>query len=152
MHLTEQELAKLLRSNPDIHLQDVGKVQQALPPKQLSPKSQLEEKFLVLWMHLGGPALEREYRFGETMHRADFAHLPTRILIELEGGTWSKTKKSRHSTPSGYRDDCRKYNLATMQGWRVLRLTADMVTVPYLETLIHYFEREIYVVTRPDED
>jgi hypothetical protein len=32
--------------------------------------------------------------------------------------------KSRHTTVSGYTTDTEKYNLATVEGWRILRYTA----------------------------
>ena len=44
------------------------------------------------------------------------------IAIEYEG---IYSKKSRHTTQEGYNRDTQKYNLATTNGWRVLRYTAD---------------------------
>lgn len=40
-------------------------------------------------------------------------------IMTIEGGT-----KSRHTTVIGYSTDCEKYNLAILEGWRVLRYTA----------------------------
>ena len=115
MRLSEQELAKLLRSNPDLKMAQGDEIERVQPPKTLSPKSQLEEKFLVLWTHLKGPALEREYRFDPTRrYRIDFFHVPTNVGVECEGGTW-QYGKSRHSSPQGFRNDAEKYFLATLQ-------------------------------------
>jgi hypothetical protein len=43
------------------------------------------------------------------------------IGIEYEGVF---SEKSRHTTVAGFSEDCRKYNLAIANGWRVLRYTA----------------------------
>ena len=44
--------------------------------------------------------------------------------IELEGGTWSN---GRHTRPAGFTEDCEKYNWAALNGWRVFRITSDML-------------------------
>lgn len=62
-----------------------------------------------------------EYRFSkERKFRFDFAIPEKRIGIEFEG---VMSKKSRHTTVSGYSKDSEKYNLAVKEGWRVLRYT-----------------------------
>lgn len=67
----------------------------------------------------------REYRFDPSRRwRADFAFPASRILVEVEGGTW---QHGRHTRGAGYAADCEKYNAATEQGWRVLRYTSEMV-------------------------
>ena len=45
-----------------------------------------------------------------------------KLAAEIEGGTWSTRKKSRHTTGSGFHLDCEKYNTATLDGWRVLQV------------------------------
>lgn len=79
---------------------------------------------------------QRQYRFhAERKWLADFAFLEERVLVEVEGVVAPGAKnprtgkpiKSRHQTISGYREDCRKYNSAVIAGWRVLRVTQDMV-------------------------
>lgn len=68
---------------------------------------------------------QREYRFHpERKWRFDFAFLPQRLAVEIEGGTW---KSGRHQTGTGFAQDCEKYNAAAMGGWRVLRYTTAMV-------------------------
>jgi hypothetical protein len=42
------------------------------------------------------------------------------IAIEYEG---IKGSKARHTTLTGYTNDCDKYNQAALLGWRVLRFT-----------------------------
>jgi hypothetical protein len=49
------------------------------------------------------------------------------LLIECQGGTWSKTR-SGHSTGSGIKRDCVKMNLAAEYGYRTLAFTSDMIT------------------------
>lgn len=87
--------------------------------------SSLEAAFDYYWRVLEGPALEAEYRFDtERKFRLDFAHLQTKVGIECDGATWTG---GRHSTGKGYTNDCIKLNLATALGWRIFRLTSDML-------------------------
>ena len=75
-----------------------------------TPPSRLEESFLRLWRLAGGPELEREYRFDlKRRWRADFAHLPTHCLIEIEGGIWVN---GRHNRAAGFNADLEPSRLA----------------------------------------
>lgn len=66
-----------------------------------------------------------EYRFAPPRRwRADFAFVEEKLLIEIEGGTWSM---GRHTRGAGFEADCEKYNAATAHGWRILRFTPAMV-------------------------
>lgn len=68
---------------------------------------------------------EREFVFAPgRKFRADFAWPEKRLLVEVEGGTWTN---GRHSRGSGFEIDCEKYNLAARLGFCVLRYTARMV-------------------------
>lgn len=96
--------------------------------------SKLERRFELLWRSLGGPALEREFRFHPTRKwRADFAHPPSRTLIEIEGGIWIR---GRHTTPRGFAADAEKYLEAALAGWRVLRLVDAQIRPPVLSRII----------------
>ena len=96
--------------------------------------SKLESKFLFLWRCLDGPPLEREYRFHpDRKWRADFAHLSSRTLIEVEGGAWVA---GRHNRGSGFVKDAEKYLEAVLAGWRVVRLTERQLEADSLERLI----------------
>ena len=65
---------------------------------------------------------EMEYRFDEKRKfRFDFALPNLKIAVEYEG---IFSEKSRHTSVLGYSKDVEKYNLATIQGWSVLRYTA----------------------------
>ena len=47
--------------------------------------SRLEARFALYWRSLGGPPLAPEFRFDqERKWRADFAHVESRTLIEIE--------------------------------------------------------------------
>jgi very-short-patch-repair endonuclease len=103
------------------------------------PQSELEATFLYYWRAINGPPLTPEYRFDpKRRYRLDFAYVPAKVAIECEGGTWTQ---GRHSRGNGYTQDCIKYNLATADGWRIFRLTSDMLANnPYEHlTLIKLF-------------
>ena len=57
------------------------------------------------------------------------------LAVEYEGLGY----KSRHTSTMGYTNDCRKYNLAALNGWLVLRYTS----VNYKEA-----EREIQAAVK----
>lgn len=70
-------------------------------------------------------AYKPEFKFCEHRRwKADFLILGTKILVEVEGGTWSG---GRHTRGQGYADDCEKYNWAAANGWIVLRFTTQQV-------------------------
>lgn len=88
--------------------------------------SALESRFASLWNALGGSELVREFRFDKIRRwRADFARESARVLIEIEGGVWTR---GRHLSPRGFLNDAEKYLTATLQGWVVIRLTEPQLT------------------------
>lgn len=69
-----------------------------------------------------GLTIVAEHKFLENRRfRFDWAIPDLKIGIEYEG---LFSGKSRHTTPKGFTGDCEKYNLAAMNGWKVLRYTA----------------------------
>ena len=95
------------------------------------PPSRLEKRFAALWRAVDGPELEREFRFHPTRKwRADFAHLPSRTLIEIEGGIYVN---GRHTRAVGFAADIEKYLEAELAGWRVIRLGPDEITFHTVE-------------------
>ncbi len=99
-----------------------------------APPSRLEKRFELLWRALGGPDLLKEYRFHQARKwRADFAHLPSRTLIEIEGGIWVN---GRHNRAAGFAADLEKYLEAALEGWRVVRLGPKELTADHTGRLI----------------
>lgn len=91
----------------------------------LDGKSNLEFTLAYQLHESGAPDPEREYRFhAKRKWRFDFAWPDRKLAVEIEGGTW---KKSRHTSASGFHGDCEKYNAAALDGWTVLRFDAVMV-------------------------
>lgn len=91
-------------------------------------QSKLERDFALLMDSAGFTYYEREYRFHKTRRwRADFAFVQQRILVELEGGVWTR---GRHTRGQGFIDDCDKYNEAVADGWRVIRFTSEHLKEP----------------------
>ena len=114
-------------------------------------KSKLEET-LAFQMRAVGIDYDREIRFHPTRQwRFDFGIKKLRIGIECEGLTNPKMK-SRHTTNSGYRADCVKYNAAALEGWYVLRFTWDTIrngqALTIIEKMIDFRLKEM----RSDDD
>jgi very-short-patch-repair endonuclease len=102
--------------------------------RDAAPPSRLEKRFELLWRALGGPDLVKEYRFHQARKwRADFAHLPSRTLIEIEGGIWVN---GRHNRAAGFAADLEKYLEAALDGWRVVRLGPKELTADHTGRLI----------------
>lgn len=98
------------------------------------------EAELAQALHLVGiEGWEREHRgwHPERQWRFDFAWPTERVAVEVEGQTFGKRCSTsgcgkmlaggRHTRGRGFEEDCRKYNEAARLGWRVLRVTSDMV-------------------------
>jgi len=91
---------------------------------------------MLLWRVAGGPPLEREVQFHTSRKwRSDFAHMPTRTLIEIEGGIFMR-KTGRHNRGAGYAKDAEKYLEAAMVCWTVLRLTEKQLEIGIVERLV----------------
>jgi very-short-patch-repair endonuclease len=56
--------------------------------------------------------------------RFDFCWPVRMLALEVDGGGWTR---GRHHRPKGYAKDCEKLNAAVLLGWRVLRVTPQMV-------------------------
>ena len=87
--------------------------------------SEIERQLEWQLQAAGLPEPEPEHRFHPPRRwRLDFAYVEEKIGIECEGGTWVS---GRHVRPQGFQKDCEKYNQAALDGWCVLRFTAEMV-------------------------
>jgi len=87
---------------------------------------------------VGLPRPVEEFKFHPTRKwRFDLAWPDRKLAIEIEGGTWSH---GRHTRGKGFAMDCIKYNEAVILGWRLLRVTTDMVNdgtaLTYIERLL----------------
>jgi hypothetical protein len=83
-----------------------------------------EEAFMFLVRSMGWPEPTREFPFAHPRkYRADFAWIDQRVLVEIEGAAG----RGRHTHAKGYEEDCRKYDLAGLLGWQVLRFTPAMI-------------------------
>lgn len=90
-------------------------------PKALS----VGEETFAYHCRVNGLSPVREFTFAAgRKYRFDFAFVGLKIGIEIEGGTWMN---GRHSRGAGFERDCRKYNCAALDGWRVFRFTTLMV-------------------------
>ena len=109
--------------------------------KRNAKHSRLEELFAAHMANDGIAAPVREYRFCDRQWRFDFAWPDLKLAAEIEGGTWAG---GRHVRPDGFAADCRKYNRAALEGWRVLRFTGGMVETGqarrYLQAAMLEFE------------
>lgn len=87
--------------------------------------SALEDEFAYHCKVLGLPEPVREFKFhSKRRWRADFAWPDRKIMVEIEGGTYSN---GRHNRAAGFRADAEKYNEAARLGWAVYRFTGDHV-------------------------
>jgi very-short-patch-repair endonuclease len=98
--------------------------------------SKLESRFLLLWRVAQGPPLDREVKFHASRRwRADFAHMESRTLIEIEGGIFIPGG-GRHSRGAGYAKDAEKYLEAVLAGWTVIRLTEKQLDLDFIERIV----------------
>lgn len=91
-----------------------------------TPKAPSEgEQVMALHLRAKNIPFVTEFKFcNDRRWRSDFHLTGTKILIEIEGGTWSG---GRHTRGKGYQDDCEKYSWAAAHGWIVLRFTTGQV-------------------------
>jgi hypothetical protein len=70
----------------------------------------------------------------------DYAHLPSGVFIEIEGGVFSG---GRHTRPTGFVNDSEKYAQAMLDGWRgPVRLHArNIQDAQLLEQVIDFMRR-----------
>lgn len=101
----------------------------------------LTRKFDLMWSVINGPPLEAEHKFkDDRKFRFDRAHVESKVAIELDGGHYSG---GRHTRPIGFANDCEKMNIATLAGWRVFRLTSNMIHLPLLHEIADFIRMEM---------
>jgi len=72
---------------------------------------------------IGGYIKEHKFH-AKRKWRFDLAWIDDRLAVEIEGGVWTR---GRHTRPSGFINDCEKYNTAVIDGWRILRVHAGSI-------------------------
>ena len=91
----------------------------------MAAQSALEESLALQIRAHQLPEPQREYEFHPTRRwRFDFSWIHCRLAVEVEGAVWTR---GRHTRGGGFIADCEKYNHAALLGWRVLRVTAEMI-------------------------
>lgn len=96
-------------------------------PKQASNRRKkklegLEKMYMEQIMRKTGWPWEPELKFDTVRKfRFDYADPSRKIAVEYEG--IGGGGQSRHTSIIGYTNDCKKYTLAAILGWRVLRYT-----------------------------
>lgn len=99
--------------------------------------SKLEIMFLDLWGTLGGPVLEREYRFHETRKwRLDFYHKASKTAVEIDGCIWIPNKS--HSSGAGIARDIEKGNEMAYMGIHHFRLYKEIITCDNLKRIMAF--------------
>lgn len=98
-------------------------------PKRPRVPSKWEERFWKQCTERAPelPLPDRGFAFFKPARgwKFDFAWPDLRVAVEVEGNTWKGV--GRHTSGTGFEDDCVKYAMAAMRGWLVLRVTATLV-------------------------
>ena len=87
--------------------------------------SDLEDLLAQHIQYAGLPTPVREYRFAPPRrYRADFAYPEQKILVEVQGGIYTR---GAHSRGVGLERDYEKLNLAQLNGFRVFQFSRKMI-------------------------
>jgi very-short-patch-repair endonuclease len=82
---------------------------------------------------LKGEPLVEEYVFHPTRKwRLDFAHLDSKVGVELQGGVFNG---GRHARGYGIVGDYEKLNEAQFHGWVVIQLSAKQITFDNIDKI-----------------
>lgn len=107
------------------------------PTRKKKRRSWLEERIAAFIQSAHLPVPVREHRFAPPRQfKFDFCWPALGIALEAEGGIWIQ---GGHNRGAAYADDCDKYNLAAVNGWRVFRVTERQVRDGSAFTLIQKF-------------
>lgn len=122
---TEADLLKLQQRGMKVNDPVIDqKLKKAFGIKKQTRTYSGKEKDHIEWVLIGMKLeYKKEFRFHDTRKfRFDYCIPEDKIAIEYEG---IYGDKSGHTNVKGYTSDSTKYNLACVNGWRVLRYTAD---------------------------
>ena len=92
-------------------------------PATVKRGSELEESFLAVLRLYRLPEPEREVLYAPPRKvRCDFLFRQAGLIVEMEGGVWSRGKTG-HNSGSGIEHDCLRSRLASLHGLKVYRIT-----------------------------
>ena len=99
-------------------------------------KSALEQMFINLWkIYYPEIILDSDLKIiPQRRYRYDFVHCPTKVAIEIQGGTYGRSRQG-HSSATGLDRDYEKNNLAQIHGYLVFQLSCKMITFDWLEKI-----------------
>jgi hypothetical protein len=99
-------------------------------------KSALEQTFINLWtIYYPEIILTPDLKIiPQRQFRYDFVHCPTKVAIEIQGGTYGGSRQG-HSSGVGLDRDYEKNNLAQIHGYLVFQLSCKMITPTWLEKI-----------------
>ena len=129
--------------NPDISVlgeTDAPQPENDTQRKNTQPaqESLLAVEFKRLWAILDGPELVQEYQFHDSRRwRLDFAHIDSKVGIEVHGGIHAN---GRHTRGTGFENDREKMNAAIFCGWVVFELTTKFLTEDYVGEIVDYID------------
>lgn len=100
--------------------------------------SKLEDKLTLQCRLVGLPPPDREVKLiPGRRYRWDLVWQAQRVVVEIQGGTWSR---GAHSRGVGQARDAEKQALATLAGYRCLSVTSDQIrsgqAVGWIEALL----------------
>lgn len=105
------------------------------------PPSLPEQRFIQLWGEVaagtGFSTLEAEVVIPPRKFRYDFRVPGTDVLVEVNGGTYSKQRLG-HSTPQGIARDYEKANYCQFKGWRLFTFDTRQVNPTKIQELFNY--------------
>ncbi|GCE04710.1 endonuclease domain-containing protein [Dictyobacter aurantiacus] len=113
-----------------------------------APKtSYVEYRFLEFWSKQGIPyQLHHQYEIphhsGRFSYYADFAHIESRTIIEIDGAAY-------HTSPEQIERDQRRQEYLESLGWTVIRFTAKQVYSDPVRTVLRAaraIERNAYAL------
>lgn len=113
-------------------------------PSKRKPSS-LEQRFKELWQEVAKDtafaALSEEVRLPPRQYRWDF-HIPgTNVLVEVNGGTYHRSRLG-HSSGEGIGRDYEKSNYAQMRGWQCFTYDTKQVNLTNVQELFYYVARK----------
>jgi hypothetical protein len=137
MRMSKDEYEAMIRKKPSLApAATPTKIQEIV--KAVEKISPLAIKFEMIWESLGGPILTKEYKFMDTRKfRVDYCHQPSSVVIELEGGIYTR---QAHGSISGIMRDIEKHNLLVLHHYRPFRLYNQLINSENLQRIIDFIK------------